>query len=53
MNYYDQIIRLHEHIAWLQDIVAKIQYTNLRRDMNLKTRTQEIDNLCKEKWKQK
>lgn len=44
---YDQIIRLHEKISALEDAIARIQYTNLRRDMNLKTRTMEIDRLCK------
>jgi len=46
---YDQIIRLHEKINALEDIIARIQYTNLRRDMNLKNRTMEIDKLCKTK----
>lgn len=44
---YDQIIRLHEKIQTLEDVIARIQYTNLRRDMNLKNRTIEIDRLCK------
>lgn len=34
-------------IEALKDIIARIQYTNLRRDMNLKNRTMEIDKLCK------
>lgn len=44
---YDQIIQLHEKITKLENIIADIQYTNLRRDMNLKSRTIEIDRLCK------
>ena len=35
-----------DRIEELQDIIARIQYTNLRRDMNLKNRTIEIDRLC-------
>jgi len=46
---YDQIIQLHERISRLEDIIARIQYTNLRRDMNAKNRTTEIDELCKTK----
>jgi len=46
---YDQIIQLHDKIQKLEDIIARIQYTNLRRDMNLKNRTMEIDKLCKTK----
>lgn len=45
--WYDQIIQLHERIGKLEDTIARIQYTNLRRDMNLKNRTMEIDRLCK------
>lgn len=36
-----------DRIEELQDIIARIQYTNLRRDMNLKNRTITIDTLCK------
>ena len=46
---YDQIIQLHERIGRLEDVIAKIQYTNLRRDMNVQNRTMEIDKLCKTK----
>lgn len=46
---YDQIIQLHDRIQKLEDTIARIQYTNLRRDMNLKNRTMEIDKLCKTK----
>lgn len=46
---YDQIIQLHERIGWLEDQIAAIQYTNLRRDMNVKNRTKVIDAICKEK----
>jgi len=56
-----------EHEAWLfsvpyqaadriermQDIIARIQHTNLRRDMNAKSRTTEIDKLCKERKEEK
>lgn len=50
---YDQIIQLHERIGRLEDVIAKIHYTNLRRDMNAKNRTIEIEKLCKgePKWK--
>jgi hypothetical protein len=44
---YDQIIRLHEKINELEDIIACIQYTNLRRDINAKSRRIEIEKLCK------
>ena len=46
---YDQIIQMHETIERLEDLIARIQHTNLRRDMNLKNRTLEIDRLCKTK----
>jgi hypothetical protein len=46
---YDQIIRLHEKIYELEDIIACIQYTNLRRDINAKSRRIEIEKLCKGK----
>jgi len=46
---YDQIIQLHERIGRLEDTIARIQHTNLRRDMNIKNRTVEIDKLCKTK----
>ena len=39
--------RAADRIEELQDIIARIQYTNLRRDMNLAERTKEIDKLCK------
>jgi hypothetical protein len=38
-----------DRIDKLQDIIAKIQYTNLRRDINAKNRTIEIEKLCKGK----
>jgi division protein CdvB (Snf7/Vps24/ESCRT-III family) len=44
---YDQIVKLSEEISQLKDIIARIQYTNLRRDMNIKNRTIAIDQLCK------
>jgi len=46
---YDHIIQLHEKIGWLEDQIAAIQYTNLRRDMNAKNRTKVIDAICKER----
>jgi len=46
---YDQIIQLHEKINELEDIIACIQYTNLRRDINVKSRRIEIDKLCEGK----
>lgn len=46
---YDQIVRLHEKINELEDIIARIQYTNLRRDINAENRTIEIEKLCKGK----
>jgi TolA-binding protein len=45
---YDQIIQLHERISRLEDRIAAIQYTNLRRDMNAENRAKTIDALCKE-----
>jgi hypothetical protein len=36
-----------DRIEELQDIIAKIHHTNLRRDMNAETRTIVIDRLCK------
>jgi transposase len=44
---YDQIIQLHEKINELEDVIARIQYTNLRRDINAKNRMIEIEKLCK------
>ena len=38
-----------DRIEELQDIIAKIQYTNLRRDINAENRTIEIEKLCKGK----
>ena len=38
-----------DRIEQLQDIIAKIQYTNLRRDINAKNRRIEIEKLCKTK----
>jgi hypothetical protein len=46
---YDHIIRLHEKINELEDVIARIQYTNLRRDINAKSRRIEIEKLCKGK----
>ena len=44
-----QIVELVEKIEWLEDKLARIQYTNLRRDINIETRTTEIDRMCKER----
>tara|TARA_R110002126_G_scaffold290975_1_gene449760 strand:- start:678 stop:878 length:201 start_codon:yes stop_codon:yes gene_type:complete len=50
--YYEDIIAAAaDRIEALQDIIAKIQYTNLRRDINAESRTIEIDRMCKEKIK--
>lgn len=38
-----------DRIEALKDTIARIQHTNLRRDMNLENRTMEIDKLCKMK----
>lgn len=46
------IERLIDLIGWLEDKLAAIQYTNLRRDMNAKNRTATIEAICKEKRKQ-
>jgi hypothetical protein len=46
---YDQIIRLHEKINELEDVIARIQYTNLRRNISAKSRRIEIDKLCEGK----
>ena len=46
---YAQIVELHEKIGWLEDKLARIQHTNLRRDINIETRTTDIDRMCKER----
>lgn len=46
---HDKIIQMYDRIAWLEDQIAAIQYTNLRRDMNAKNRTKTIDAICKER----
>jgi hypothetical protein len=38
-----------DRIEWMQDIIARIQYTNLRQDINAESRTIEIEKLCKGK----
>ena len=38
-----------DRIEWMQDIIARIQYTNLRQDINAENRTIEIEKLCKGK----
>lgn len=45
----DMVHEAAERIEELQDIIAKIQYTNLRRDINAKNRRIEIEKLCKGK----
>jgi hypothetical protein len=42
-------MKVAELIEQLQDIIAKIQYTNLRRDISAKSRRIEIEKLCKGK----
>ena len=52
--YYEDIIAAAaDRIEWMQDIIARIQYTNLRRDINAESRMIEIEKLCKgePKWK--
>ena len=44
-----QIVELVEKIEWLEDKLARIQYTNLRRDMNEENRKKIIEALCKER----
>tara|TARA_R110000868_G_scaffold10451_2_gene51313 strand:- start:967 stop:1155 length:189 start_codon:yes stop_codon:yes gene_type:complete len=46
---HDHIKQLHEKIGWLEDKLARIQYTNLRQDINAESRTIEIEKLCKGK----
>jgi hypothetical protein len=43
----DLCVWLMDRIEDLQDTIARIQYINLRRDMNVKNRTIEIEKLCK------
>ena len=38
-----------DRIEELQDIIARIQYTNLRQDISAESRTIEIEKLCKGK----
>jgi hypothetical protein len=48
--YYEDIIAAAaDRIEWMQDIIARIQYTNLRQDINAESRTIEIEKLCKGK----
>jgi hypothetical protein len=46
---YDLTTEAADRIEWMQDIIANIQYTNLRRDINAKNRMIEIEKLCKGK----
>ena len=46
---YAQIVELHEKIGRLEDKIASIQYTNLRRDITPKNRKEIIDAICKER----
>jgi hypothetical protein len=48
-NEYNLHARAADRIEELQETIAKIQYTNLRRDMNIDNRTKEIERLCKGK----
>jgi hypothetical protein len=43
---YDLTTEAAERIEWMQDIIARIQYTNLRQDINAKSRRIEIEKLC-------
>ena len=43
------IVELVEKIEWLEDKLARIQYTNLRRDMNEENRKKIIEAMCKER----
>jgi hypothetical protein len=48
--YYEDIIAAAaDRIEWMQDIIARIQYTNLRQDINAESRRIEIDKLCEGK----
>jgi hypothetical protein len=46
---YDLTTEAASRIEWMQDIIARIQYTNLRQDINAESRTIEIEKLCKGK----
>ena len=46
---YDLTTEAADRIEWMQDIIANIQYTNLRQDINAESRTIEIEKLCKGK----
>jgi len=46
-DHADLCLWLMAQVERAQDTFARIQYTNLRRDMNMKNRTIEIDRLCK------
>ena len=46
-RYETIILELMEKVDGLQNTLAKIELTNLRRDMNAKQRTNEIDRLCR------
>ena len=50
---YNEVLTEQERkIGRLEDKIAAIQYTNLRRDMNIKNRTKVIEAICKEERKQ-
>ena len=44
-----KMAELYDRIDALKDIIARIQYTNLRQDINAESRTIEIEKLCKGK----
>jgi hypothetical protein len=46
-NEYNLHARAADRIEWMQDIIARIQYTNLRQDINAESRRIEIEKLCK------
>jgi hypothetical protein len=47
--YDTDVAEAADRIEWMQDIIARIQYTNLRQDINAESRTIEIEKLCKGK----
>jgi hypothetical protein len=47
--YDTDVAEAADRIEWMQDIIARIQYTNLRQDINAESRRIEIEKLCKGK----
>jgi len=52
VRYNEMLTEQERKIGWLEDKIAAIQYTNLRRDMNIKNRTKVIEAICKEERNQ-